>query len=90
MKKKCYEFSFFLESPYRIAKSQDPHLIVALLQRNALSLSEREFGENIPPPVVYRVRRCVQQPTLTLSLSMALQPFGPWPLFQLLNPIHSR
>jgi hypothetical protein len=25
-----------------------------------------------------------------LSLSMALQPFGSWPLFQFLNPIHSR
>jgi hypothetical protein len=24
----------------------------------------------------------------SLSLSMALQPFGPWPLFQFLNPIH--
>jgi hypothetical protein len=23
-------------------------------------------------------------------VSMALQPFGPWPLFQFLNPIHSR
>jgi hypothetical protein len=23
-------------------------------------------------------------------LSMALQPFGPWPLFQFLNPTHSR
>jgi hypothetical protein len=25
-----------------------------------------------------------------ISLSMALQPFGPWQLFQFLNPIHSR
>jgi hypothetical protein len=24
------------------------------------------------------------------SLSMALQPFGPWLLFQFLNPTHSR
>jgi hypothetical protein len=23
-----------------------------------------------------------------LSLYMAIQPFGPWPLFQFLNPIH--
>jgi hypothetical protein len=28
--------------------------------------------------------------SLSLSLSMALQPFGPWPLFQSLNPIYSR
>jgi hypothetical protein len=27
--------------------------------------------------------------SLSLSLSMALQPFGPWPLFQFLNPIQS-
>jgi hypothetical protein len=26
---------------------------------------------------------------IPLSLSMAQQPFGPWPLFQFLNPIHS-
>jgi hypothetical protein len=24
------------------------------------------------------------------SLSISLQPFGPWPIFQLLNPKHSR
>jgi hypothetical protein len=24
-----------------------------------------------------------------LSLSLVQQPFGPWPLFQFLNPIHS-
>jgi hypothetical protein len=24
-----------------------------------------------------------------LTIIMALQPFGPWPLFQFLNPIHS-
>jgi hypothetical protein len=23
-------------------------------------------------------------------LSMAIQPFGPWPLFQFLNPIYNR
>jgi hypothetical protein len=33
-------------------------------------------------------RRCTV--TGSLSLSMALQPFGPWPLFQFHNPIHSR
>jgi hypothetical protein len=27
---------------------------------------------------------------LSFSLSMVLQPFGPWPLFQILNPMHSR
>jgi hypothetical protein len=26
----------------------------------------------------------------SIPLSMALQPFGPWPLFQFLNPVHSR
>jgi hypothetical protein len=25
-----------------------------------------------------------------LSLAMAVQPFGPWPLLQFLNPIRSR
>jgi hypothetical protein len=63
-KKKCYEFSFFLESPYRIANSRDPHRIVALLKCNALPLSEGEFGENIPPPEAYCVGRSVQQPIL--------------------------
>jgi hypothetical protein len=28
--------------------------------------------------------------THSLSLSMALQPFGIWPIFQFLNPIYSR
>jgi hypothetical protein len=28
--------------------------------------------------------------SLSLSVSIALQSFGPWPLFQFLNPIHSR
>jgi hypothetical protein len=28
--------------------------------------------------------------SLSLSLSMTLQPFGPWLLFQFLNPEHSR
>jgi hypothetical protein len=28
--------------------------------------------------------------TILLSLSKALQPFGPWPLLQFLTPIHSR
>jgi hypothetical protein len=28
--------------------------------------------------------------SLSLSLSLAVQPFGPWPFFQSLNPIHSR
>jgi hypothetical protein len=29
-------------------------------------------------------------PSLSLSLSMDPQPFGPWPLFRFLNPIRRR
>jgi hypothetical protein len=36
------------------------------------------------------LRNFYSSDTISLSLSMALQPFGPWPLFQFLNPIHSR
>jgi hypothetical protein len=27
---------------------------------------------------------------MNLSLSMDLQPFGPWPIFQVFNPINNR
>jgi hypothetical protein len=59
--------------------------------------SPKEFCQisikKIPKPeklkALHRIRLLYTRNKMEiLSLSMAVQPFGPWPLFQVLNPIH--